>query len=89
MYSITFMRPLRSNIPAVKIADAPKLPFLPTSEAAISPPEPCASSSAVKLEPIDSNLFPVKEQQELPVLLTDEETEDEFGEFLLDAVQWL
>mmetsp|Transcript_2099 Transcript_2099/g.3861 ORF Transcript_2099/g.3861 Transcript_2099/m.3861 type:complete len:369 (+) Transcript_2099:132-1238(+) len=42
-----------------------------------------------KLAPIDSSLFPVKREDELPSLLTDEENEDEFGEFLLDAVQWL
>jgi len=41
------------------------------------------------LDPIDSSLFPVKEGPKLPALLSDEETEDEFGEFLLDAVQWL
>lgn len=41
------------------------------------------------LDPIDSSLFPVKEEPKLPALLSDEETEDEFGEFLLDAVQWL
>lgn len=40
------------------------------------------------LDPIDSSLFPVKEEK-LPALLSDEENEDEFGEFLLDAVQWL
>jgi len=43
---------------------------------------------SVTLDPIDSSLFPVKEEN-LPALLTDEENEDEFGEFLLDAVQWL
>jgi hypothetical protein len=41
------------------------------------------------LDPIDSSLFPVKDEVKLPVLLSDEENEDEFGEFLLDAVQWL
>lgn len=41
------------------------------------------------LDPIDSTLFPVKEEDKLPALLTDEENEDDFGEFLLDAVQWL
>jgi len=41
------------------------------------------------LDPIDSSLFPVKEEDKLPALLTDEENEDDFGEFLLDAVQWL
>lgn len=41
------------------------------------------------LDPIDSSLFPVKDEEKLPALLSDEENEDEFGEFLLDAVQWL
>ena len=41
------------------------------------------------LDPIDSSLFPVKDEEKLPTLLSDEENEDEFGEFLLDAVQWL
>ena len=77
------------TIPAVKIADAPTFPLLPTSEDSILPPDACLSSTPdVKLAPIDSNLFPVKEER-LPALLTDEENEDEFGEFLLDAVQWL
>lgn len=39
-----------------------------------------------KLDPIDSSIFPVMEES-LPALLTDEENEDEFREFLLDAVQ--
>ena len=83
------MWPLRSAYPAVKIADTPKLPYLPTSDSVILPPETC-SSSTIKLEPIDSSLFPAfKEEAPLPALLTDEESEDEFGEFLLDAVQWL
>jgi len=47
-----------------------------------------AVSTRTKLDPIDSSLFPVNEDK-LPALLTDEENEDEFGEFLLDAVQWL
>ena len=81
--------PLRSYIPAVKIADAPVLPLLPTSEDSILPPDACLSAPvAAKLDPIDSTLFSVT-QEKLPTLLSDEETEDEFGEFLLDAVQWL
>ena len=88
------------TIPAVKIADVgPAFPELPSSDDAILPPDTCVSSStaaakvasapsAVKLDPIDSTLFPSKEER-LPTLLTDEENEDEFGEFLLDAVQWL
>ena len=97
--------PLRSYIPAVKISTvAPALPFLPKSEDSVTimptpeachsaeTPEPARSSNAygtTTLDPIDSSLFPVKEEPKLPVLLSDEENEDEFGEFLLDAVQWL
>jgi hypothetical protein len=73
----------------VKITDVPSIPLLSSSEDSILPPDTCLSSSAdVKLTPIDSSLFPVKEEM-LPTLLTDEETEDDLGEFLLDAVQWL
>jgi len=50
---------------------------------------PKPATAPTTLDPIDSSLFPVKEEDKLPVLLTDEENEDEFGEFLLDAVQWL
>lgn len=73
----------------MKIPDAPKLPLLPDSEDPVLTPEAVLSAPpVVKLEPIDSSLFPVKEEK-LPALLTDEENEDDFGEFLLDAVQWL
>jgi hypothetical protein len=74
----------------VKIPDAmPALPYLPPSDDLILPPETCLSlSTGIKLERIDSALFPAK-QEPLPNLLSDEENEDEFGEFLLDAVQWL
>lgn len=41
-----------------------------------------------KLDPTE-NAMPPLEQQRLPNLLIDEENEDELGEFLLDAVQWL
>ena len=84
---------------------APALPFLPKSEdsvTAIPTPEACLSGDVVSptpsntvvpsntaLDPIDSSLFPVKEEPKMPNLLSDEENEDEFGEFLLDAVQWL
>ena len=47
------------------------------------------SSAPTTLDPIDSSLFPVKEEEKIPTILSDEENEDEFGEFLLDAVQWL
>jgi hypothetical protein len=42
----------------------------------------------VKLEPIDSTLFPFPVQPEVAVL-SDEHADPEFGEFLLDAVDWL
>eukprot|EP00536_Pseudo-nitzschia_multiseries_P003015 jgi/Psemu1/318055/estExt_fgenesh1_pm.C_430008 len=75
---------------------------LPTPEACLSgevvapqvvvaspaPSNPAVAPSTT-LDPIDSSLFPVKEEPKLPNLLSDEENEDEFGEFLLDAVQWL
>jgi len=75
---------------------------LPTPEACLSgdvvapqavvasptPSNPVASAPTT-LDPIDPSLFPVKEEPKLPNLLSDEENEDEFGEFLLDAVQWL
>lgn len=76
----------------MKIADAvlPAFPILPPpSDETPSLPDAILSSTPdVKLEPIDSTLFPTKEEK-LPNLLTDKENEDEFGEFLLDAVQWL
>jgi hypothetical protein len=86
----------------VKIPDAPSLPLLPKSVdsiAALPTPDTCLSVGvaagrsapipATTLQPIDSTLFPVKQEETLPALLTDAENEDEFGEFLLDAVQWL
>ena len=108
----SFLRPLRSNFPAVKIADAPALPLLPRSNdsAENAPtPETCVSEGvpsavatkssrsdskaksfvATKLDPIDSSLFSVKQEDDQPTLLSDEGNADEFGEFLLDAVQWL
>ena len=67
-------------------------PFLP-DESSLSPD---ACTSSVKLAPIDSSLFPnptvVKDAEVMPTLLSsDEEGHDdpEFGEFLLDAVDWL
>jgi len=75
---------------AVKITEAPTFPLLPSSsDDCILPPDSCLSApSEVKLEPIETSIPPLK-QQRLPNLLTDEENEDELGEFLLDAVQWL
>ena len=80
---------------------APSLPLLP-DEMMLSP-DPCSSSAAmtaaptVKLVRIDSALFPRPTKEEdlatIPMpatTLTDvEENEAEFGEFLLDAVDWL
>ena len=78
------------TIPAVKIPDAPSLPLLPDSDDQALPPEVVLSAPRlVKLEPIDSSLFPVAKDEKLPALLIDEGNEDDFGEFLLDAVQWL
>lgn len=77
------------TIPAVKTTGVAPLPLLPED---LLSPEPCLSHSAVvKLEPIDSSLFPypADKDREMPSLLTDEEKENEFGEFLLDAVDWL
>jgi hypothetical protein len=74
----------------VKISDAPSLPILTDSDDPVLTPEVILSAPPmVKLDPIDSSLFSVKEEEKLPALLSDEEKEDEFGEFLLDAVQWL
>ena len=50
---------------------------------------PKTSAPTTTLDPIDSSLFPVKDEEKVPTILSDEENEDEFGEFLLDAVQWL
>lgn len=77
------------TIPAVKITDAvPSFPILPDDE--LLAPEPCLS--AIKLEPIDSSLFlcPLDDEAAAVLSTTDEEEDvTEFGEFLLDAVDWL
>jgi len=76
------------TIPAVKISGLVPLPILP--EDSLLCPDPC-SSSEIKLEPIDSNLFPCSTEKvrENATFMTEDETEAEFGEFLLDAVDWL
>jgi hypothetical protein len=81
---------IKITIPAVKIPDAPSLPLLPETDEIVLPPEVVLSTTtpAVKLERIDSSLFPSQEEPKLPSLLPGE-NEDDFGEFLLDAVQWL
>jgi len=80
---------IKITIPAVKIPDAPSLPLLPESDDQVLPPEAVLSSTpTVKLARIDSSLFPSQEEPKISSLLPGEH-EDEFGEFLLDAVQWL
>jgi hypothetical protein len=71
------------TIPAVKISGSTLL--IPEDDSLLTP-EPCLSE--VKLEPIDSTLFPFPVQPEVAVL-SDEHADPEFGEFLLDAVDWL
>ena len=65
------------------------LPLLPDIDSLLSPDACCsdnATTSTIKLEPLDTPpvIIPVA-----PATLTDEEHEAEFGEFLLDAVDWL
>jgi hypothetical protein len=77
------------TIPAVKITGAaPTFPILPDDT--MLSPEPCLSDTA-KLDPIDSALFPNPMDDAVAVLSGTDEEEDvvEFGEFLLDAVDWL
>lgn len=95
-YSITF--PLfrerekvatKITIPAVKITEAPIFPLLPnTVNEDFIEPDTCLSTD-VRLEPTIEDTLPPLKQQRLPNLLSDDETEDDLGEFLLDAVQWL
>jgi hypothetical protein len=79
------------TIPAVKISPGstpPSLPLLPDVDSLLSP-DACRSNSGsnvIALEPLETPAIVV------PVgvaTLTDEENEVEFGEFLLDAVDWL
>jgi len=87
------------TIPAVKITGntrAPTFPDLPTSSSTTNDtlltPDPCLSDT-VKLDPIDSALFPSPATEDDSssdaVLSTDEEEESELGAFLMDAVEWL
>jgi hypothetical protein len=64
---------------------APTLPLLPDDELS---PEPCLSEELVKLEPIEDTLFPIKDDLESLAVVSDGQ-EAEFGEFLLDAMEWL
>jgi hypothetical protein len=72
----------------ITTGDAPTLPldFVET----ILPPQPCLSE-ALKIGPIDSALFPtvLDEENSTPMLTSPDEDTEEFGEFLLDAVDWL
>lgn len=85
------------TIPAVKITSGstPPLPLLPDEESLLSP-DPCHSlADANKIAPIDSKLFPRPVDEEaapvpvMKMLTVAAENEEEFGEFLLDAVDWL
>ena len=85
------------TIPAVKISSgSTSLPLLPDDEALLCP-DPCHSSAAGanKIAPIDSKLFPRPADEDtapVPVnrmLTVAADNEEEFGEFLLDAVDWL
>jgi len=69
----------------VKITGSAPVPLLPDDS--LFSPDPCLSE-AVKLDPIDSALFPTLDD-EVAAVLTDEGEDPEFGEFLLDAVDWL
>ncbi|CAB9527524.1 expressed unknown protein [Seminavis robusta] len=84
------------TIPAVKINTGlapPSLPLLPDDESLVSP-EPCQSLEAgtvFKLEPNPdgSNTTAVSIPMPANTLTDEDENEAEFGEFLLDAVDWL
>ena len=74
------------TIPAVKITGAASLPLLPEDSMMLPAalcPDPCMSSTEIKSELTD----PVADVKLQGVLLPD--LEDDFGEFLLDAVTWL
>lgn len=68
----------------MKITDAvvPALPMLPDDELLV----PDAVLSEVKLESMDTTLFP---EHDVAILSDDGTHAAEFGEFLLDAVDWL
>lgn len=84
------------TIPAVKITgNTDSTPPTPRSNDTVVPaPDHCPSTvgkTKMTLDPIDNSLFlnPTASAEEgSAVVLTDEE-ENEFGEFLLDAVDWL
>lgn len=73
----------------MKIPDVPLLPLLPSSDVAALPLETVLPTpTEMKLGPNNCPSFPVKEEQ-LPDLVASDDSHDEFGEFLMDAVQWL
>lgn len=84
------------TIPAVKIiGTAPTVPFLPEGLLA---PDPCPSEDISPIEPVSSisaleplgDLLPAPIDDDVAaVLSSNEEDVAEFGEFLLDAVDWL
>ncbi len=72
----------------MKITGSSQLPLLPDPSLYLEP-DPCPSSvETLKLDPIDSTLFPCLDQAESTVL-SELQADPEFGEFLLDAVDWL
>ena len=79
--------PFKITIPAVKITgSATFCPLPPISDSLLSP-EPCVSEHEIKLEPIDSTLFPCPaDHQAEGGVLSDQHADPEFGEFLLDEV---
>jgi hypothetical protein len=82
------------TIPAVKITGAPTLPLLEDDESMMLAgslcPNPCLSSIGIKM--VSDTTADVDEiegdvEDAIPSLLPN--LEDEFGDFLLDAVDWL
>lgn len=79
----------------MKITGNVSLPLLP--EDSLMVPDSALSSdsclsSEIKLAPLNELLFPVGIKQASTIaasVLTEQESADELGEFLLDAVQWL
>lgn len=96
VFSGFFKNPFKITIPAVKITgNTDPTPPTPRSNDTVVPaPDHCPSTvgkNKMTLDPIDNSLFlnPTASAEEgSAVVLTDEE-ENEFGEFLLDAVDWL
>ena len=72
----------------MKITGAAPVPLLPDDS--LLCPDPCLSNE-IRLDPIDSTLFTSladrEEEEHVSNLLTDED--EDIGDFLLDAVDWL